>query len=240
MQTMQKKQEIQQKSRLGLMLIKKGMITSDQLDQALRIQNTSGMRLGEVLIDQGWISSRQLDRTLKKQTRYRYVAALTAILLGPIQPFMANANSVDQEAVNIEEVVENRAQTEISGLRAMSDSDMGHVVAQGVSTNVQDILDSALDTSDNGESTLGTLGNLLMPGTNLLDAEMEMTDVTYRDGPRTQINEDGSIDVAMPTHIGQIALKNVNVQGSNGPAMGDIMIKDIDLSNVNVTIRLHN
>lgn len=238
---MQKKQEIQQKSRLGSLLIEKGMITSQQLDEALRLQNVNGKRLGEVLIDQGWITERQLNRSLKKQTRYRHIAALTAILLGPIQPFLANAN-VEQDAVNIEEVVENRSQIQADsfGLKAMSDDDMGQVVAQGVSANVQDILDSALDTTDNGESTLGTLGNLLMPGTNLLDSEMEMSGVTYAEGPRTTLNEDGSIEVALPTHIEKIAFKNVNVQGSSGPAMGDIMIKDIDLSNVNVTIRLHN
>lgn len=240
---MQKKQEIQQRSRLGLLLIKKGMITSEQLDEALRLQNLGGKRLGEILIDQGWISERQLNRALKKQTRYRYVAALTAVLLGPIQPFIVNAN-VDQNAVNIEEVIENRSQiqAESFGLTELSDSDMGEVVAQGTSNiqNVQNILDNALDTTDNGESTLSTLGNLLMPGTNLLDSEMEMSDVTYADGQRTVINEDGSIGVALPTHIGQIAFKNVNVQGSDGPAIGDIVINDLDLSNVNVTIRLHN
>lgn len=236
---MQRKQEIQQKSRLGLMLIKKGMITSTQLDEALRIQNTTEMRLGEILIDKGWISENQLDRALKKQSRYRYAAALTAILLGPIQPFMASAN-VNQEAVSIEEIVENRAQTQTSGLRALSDINMGEVTAQGASANLEGLINNVLDTSDNGENSLEALGSLLVPALDLLDADMEMTDVTFADGERTTVNADGSIGVALPAHIGQIAFKNIRVQGSQGSSMGDLLIKDIDLSNVNVSIRLHN
>ncbi len=239
---MHKRQEIQQKSRLGLLLINKGLITRTQLDQALRLQSETEMRLGEVLIDQGWISERQLNRCLKKQSRYRYAAAFAALLLGPLQPFMASA-SIERDPISTEQVIEKKDRSAISGLKAMTDSDMGDVTAQGASSNipsVQDILANTLDTSDNGESTLQTLGNLLMPATDLLDADVEMSDVTYAAGPRTQLNADGSIDVALPAHIGQLAFKNVRVQGSEGSTLGDLYIKDIDLSNVDVTIRLHN
>ncbi|MBQ0732393.1 MAG: hypothetical protein KBT75_16955 [Oleispira antarctica] len=239
---MQKKQEIQQKSRLGLLLINKGFITRTQLDQALRLQGKTGMRLGEVLIDQGWITERQLNRSLKKQSRYRYAAAFTALLLGPLQPFMASAN-IERDPINTEQIIEKKDRTLSSGLTAMTDSAMGEVTAQGVRSNissVQDILDNTLNTSDNGESTLETLGNLLLPATNLLDADVEMSNVTYANGPRTKANADGSIAVALPTHIGQLAFKNVRVKGAVGQHLGDLYIKDIDLSNVNVTIRLHN
>lgn len=239
---MHKRQEIQQKSRLGLLLINKGLITRSQLDQALKLQSETGMRLGEVLIDQGWISERQLNRSLKKQSRYRYAAAFAALLLGPLQPFMASA-SIERDPISTEQVIEKKDRALSSGMRSMTDTDMGEVTAQGVNSNiatVQDILANTLDTSDNGESTLSTLGNLLMPASDLLDADVEMTDVTYADGPRTTLNADGSIGVALPTHIGQLAFKNVRVQGSEGEHLGDLFIKDIDLSNVDVTIRLHN
>lgn len=232
---MQRKQEIQQKSRLGLLLINKGFITRAQLDQALQIQSKTDMRLGEVLVDQGWISERQLNRALKKQSRYRYAAAFAALLLGPIQPFMASAN-IERDPISTEQVVEKKA----SSLAPMSDSAMGNITAQGVNSNIQDIMNGVTDTSDNGESTIETLGNLLMPATDLLDADVEMSNVTYAEGPRTQANADGSINVALPTHIGQLAFKNVRVAGSEGQHFGDLYIKDIDLSNVNVTIRMHN
>tara|TARA_B110000438_G_C15635658_1_gene572947 strand:- start:132 stop:851 length:720 start_codon:yes stop_codon:yes gene_type:complete len=239
---MHKRQEIQQKSRLGLMLINKGFITRPQLDQALRLQSETGMRLGEVLIDQGWITERQLNRSLKKQSRYRYAAAFAALLLGPLQPFMASA-SIERDPISTEQVIEKKDRTLSSGLTAMTDTDMGEITAQGASSNIptiQDILANTLDTSDNGESTLTTLGSLLMPATNLLDADVEMSGVTYADGPRTTLNADGSIAVALPSHIGQLAFKNVRVSGGEGEHMGDLYIKNIDLSNVNVTIRMHD
>ena len=172
----------------------------------------------------------------------RYAAAFAALLLGPLQPFMASA-SIERDPISTEQVIEKKDRALSSGMRSMTDTDMGEVTAQGVNSNiatVQDILANTLDTSDNGESTLSTLGNLLMPASDLLDADVEMTDVTYADGPRTTLNADGSITVALPSHIGQLAFKNVRVQGGEGEHLGDLFIKDIDLSNVDVTIRLHN
>jgi hypothetical protein len=235
---MHKRQEIQQKSRLGLMLINKGFITRPQLDQALRLQSDTGMRLGEVLIDQGWITERQLNRSLKKQSRYRYAAAFAALLLGPLQPFMASAN-IERESISTEQVIEKKS----SGLTPLNDQDMGNVTAQGVNENLdrlQNILNNTLDTSDGGQNSLETLTGLLLPATDLFDADIEMSNVTYGNGHKNVLHADGSIEIALPTHIGQIAFKNVRVQGSENASLGDLFIKDIDLSNVNATIRLHN
>lgn len=239
---MHKRQDIQQKSRLGLMLINKGFITRPQLDQALRLQHETGMRLGEVLIDKGWITERQLNRSLKKQSRYRYAAAFAALLLGPLQPFMASAN-IERDSISTEQVIEKKDRTLSSGLTALTDVDMGEVTAQGANSNLdrlQDIMANTLDTSDNGQNSLETLAGLLLPAADLFDADVEMTGVTYAEGRKNSIKSDGTIEVALPTHIGQIAFKNVRVQGSESGQLGDLYIKDIDLSNVNVNIRLHN
>jgi|TARA_B110001454_G_scaffold90999_1_gene86732 hypothetical protein len=241
---MQKRQEIQQKSRLGLLLINKGLITSSQLDEALQLQNRTGMRLGEVLINKGWITERQLNRSLKKQTRYRYVAALVAILLGPIQPFMASA-SVEREPISTEQIVEQKEHiypAEFSGLTSLTDSDMGNVTAQGVNENLARLQDIMAGTQGNNsnQNTLETIGSLLLPATDLLDADVEMTGVTYGKGQNTSLNEDGSIQLALPTHIEEIAFKNIRVKGSENQHMGDLFIRGIDLSNVNVSIKVHN
>jgi hypothetical protein len=239
---MHKRQEIQQKSRLGLLLINKGFITRPQLDQALRMQSETGMRLGEVLVDQGWITERQLNRSLKKQSRYRYAAAFVALLLGPLQPFMASAN-IERDPISTEQVMEKKDRTLSSGLTALSDQYMGKVTAQGVSDNLdrlQDILANTLDASDSGQNSLETLANLLLPAANLFDADLEMSDITYAEGRENTLNPDGSIAIALPTHIGQIAFKNVRVQGSENSQLGDLYIKNIDLSNVSATISIHN
>lgn len=242
---MQKRQEIQQKSRLGHLLVNKGLITSSQLDEALKLQNQTGMRLGEVLINQGWITEKQLNRSLKKQTRYRYVAAFVALFLGPIQPFMASAN-VEKDPITSEQVVEQQEQiltSSISGLASMNDNDMGNVTARGVNENLarlQDIMAGTQDTNNNGQTTLETIGGLLMPATDLLDADVEMNGVTYGNGQNISLNDDGSIQLALPTYIEEISLRNIRVKGSENQHMGDLVIRGIDLSNVSVSIKVHN
>lgn len=222
---MQKRQEIQQRSRLGTLLIHKGLITRQQLDEALTLQAQSGMRLGEVLVNNGWLTERQLSKALKKQSRYRLIAAISAVLLGPIQPFMANANAATDNSVIAEQQI-----TERSGMQMMSDSAMSDITAQGAMTNYErllDIVNSDLDSDDAAITTLESLASSLIPGTNLLDAEMEVSGVEYEPGPRTTINADGSLEVQMPTTIKQIAFRNVRVAGSEGQHMGDVIIRDI-------------
>lgn len=86
--------QVQAKSRLGRLLVDKGMITSAQLDFALVEQVTTGRKLGEILMEQGLISSRQLKRALRKQTSYRTAAAFAAMIMGPIAPLASFAAPV--------------------------------------------------------------------------------------------------------------------------------------------------
>lgn len=233
---MQKRQEIQQRSRLGTLLIHKGMITRQQLDDALTLQARTGMRLGEVLVNNGWLSERQLAKALKKQSRYRLIAAVSAVLLGPIQPFMANA------ATDNSNVVAEQQITERSGMQMLSDSAMSGVTAQGAMTNYErllDIVNTDLGSEDEAAiTTLETLASSLIPGTNLLDADMEISGVEYEPGPRTTINADGSLQVQMPTSIKQIAFRNVRVAGSEGQHMGDVVIRDISFG-AGTSVKIH-
>ena len=66
------------KSRLGQLLIDKGLISSAQLDSAIKLQLTGNKRLGEILVEQGLVSERQINKALKKQTNLRLTAALIA------------------------------------------------------------------------------------------------------------------------------------------------------------------
>lgn len=236
---MHKRHEIQQKSRLGTLLIHKGLITRHQLDEALTLQGQTGMRLGEALISQGWITSRQLERALRRQSRYRLIAAISAILLGPIQPFMANASPVNDDQAVAEQTI-----TERSGMQELSASDMSAISAQGVMENYErllDIVNNDLSTDEETAiTTLESLASSLIPGTNLLDADMEVSGVEYEPGPRTTINADGSLDIQMPTKIQQVAFRNVRVSGSEGAHMGDVILKDISFGpGTSVRIQLH-
>lgn len=237
---MQKKQQIQQKSRLGTLLIHKGLISRQQLDEALVTQAKLGIRLGEVLIQNGWLTERQLSKALRNQSRYRLIAALGAFLIGPMQPFVANAQALDNP-VNSEHFIEKTG-----GLQQLSELELSGVVGQG--TNIQanyekllDIVNNDLDSDEAfATTTLESLASSLIPGTNLLDADMEVSGVVYEPGPRTTINADGSLDLQLPTNIKQVAFRNVRVSGSEGQHMGDVVVKDLSFgAGTSVKIHLH-
>jgi MSHA biogenesis protein MshE len=58
---------------LGSLLIREGLITSEQLEEALLLQQGTGRRLGELLVDWGWVSSRAICIALAEQYELEYV-----------------------------------------------------------------------------------------------------------------------------------------------------------------------
>lgn len=245
---MHKRQQIEQKSRLGTLLLHKGLISRPQLDQALQQQASSGTRLGEILVAQGVLTERQLQRALRKQSNYRLVAAISAMLLGPFQPFISSANAAIEDGSSIsEQQVEPPALKSGASMQALSDAEMGAVSAQAATdilANLDHLQDLAADPNASDEdiasTTLETLLNTSLPISNLLDAEMEISGVHYDDGPRTVINSDGSLQVKLPTQIDQIAFRNVRVQGMSQAHMGDVTIRNISFgagTRVNISVR---
>jgi MshEN domain len=59
--------------RLGDMLVRKGLITEEQLNEALVESRASGERLGEVLLNRKWLFEDELARTLAGQLNLPYV-----------------------------------------------------------------------------------------------------------------------------------------------------------------------
>ncbi|WP_419813414.1 hypothetical protein [Bacterioplanoides sp.] len=234
---MQKRHEIQQKSRLGTLLIHKGLITRQQLDQALTQQAQSGQRLGELLVSNGWLTDRQLSRALKKQSRYRLVAAISAMLLGPIQPFMASANAATDDQTVAEQTFASR-----TGMQALNEADMANVSGQSLGPQYEQLIDvisgNANSEDELAATTLESLLGSFLPGSNLLESDLEISGVEYEPGPRTTLNADGSLDVKVPTHIRQIAFKNVRVAGASGSHFGDVTLRDINLEGVSVKVHL--
>ena len=233
---MQKRQEIQQKSRLGTLLIHKGLITRQQLDEALTVQAQLGLRLGEVMIQKGWLTEKQLNNALRKQSRYRLIAAMSAILLGPFQPFLSSAHAAEDSLPVAEESVQR------TGMKALSELEMASVSGQGVMTNYErllDIVDNDLKSDEDvAATTLESLASSLIPGTNLLDSDVEISGVEYEPGPRTTINADGSLDIQLPTNIKEIAFRNVRVAGSEGQHMGDVIVRDLSFG-AGTSVKIH-
>jgi hypothetical protein len=221
-----------QKSRLGQLLIDKGLVTAVQLDNAIKLQLTSSKRLGEILIEQGVLTERQLSKALKKQTSLRLTATLVAALLSPFQ--MASADIQRQTPSS----TLSQLQTP-RGMQALSDAEMSSVSAQGLNDALQGIFATA-DSGD-GLGTAGQLAKLVLPVLNSLEAETSMHDVQYDTSKMTSIvNADGSVNVRLPSSIGELRFDNIRVAGANpGQSFGSIVMQDIDLSQASLRISLH-
>ena len=71
--------------RLGSLLVSKGMVSGEQLDEAIEIQKYNrALPLGQILIDKGYLSERQLRKTLSYQSWMRKAACIFAFTLAPM------------------------------------------------------------------------------------------------------------------------------------------------------------
>src|SRR6266540_3184707 len=58
---------------LGALLIREGLISSEQLELALIDQQGTGLRLGELLVQWGWVESAAISRALAEQYDLEYL-----------------------------------------------------------------------------------------------------------------------------------------------------------------------
>ncbi len=71
-----------EQKKLGQILIEKGLINSDQLEQALGGQKLTGKFFGEILVSRGFVSEEQIAKTLSEQLGFAFVDVLSM----PIDP----------------------------------------------------------------------------------------------------------------------------------------------------------
>lgn len=53
--------------KLGEILLKRNLISIDQLEQALNLQTICALKLGELLINKGWLKPNELQLALQEQ-----------------------------------------------------------------------------------------------------------------------------------------------------------------------------
>lgn len=70
---MEQRDETGNRTALGTLLIERGLLDAERLDEALRIGADTGERLGEVVVRMGWASEDDLAKTLADQWKLRYV-----------------------------------------------------------------------------------------------------------------------------------------------------------------------
>lgn len=70
---MEQRDETANRTALGTLLIERGFLDAERLEEALRIGAETGERLGEVVVRMGWASEDDLAKTLADQWKLRYV-----------------------------------------------------------------------------------------------------------------------------------------------------------------------
>jgi hypothetical protein len=223
----------QHHSRLGQILINKGLITHAQLDDAIRLQLTSSKRLGEILQAQGLLTERQLHKALKKQGNLRIAATLVAALLSPFQMASADIQRLQPPA-------SISRQESLRSLQPLSDLEMSSVSAQGLDGVLQGLFLQA--EHGDGLDTVGQLAKLVMPVLNNLEAETSLHNVQYdTDQLTSTLNPDGSVNVRLPSSIGELRFDNIRVAGAApGQSFGNLSLQDIDLSQASLKISLRH
>lgn len=239
------------KSMLGEMLVRKGLITREQLELALVQQANQGGKLGAVLVEMRILGERQIQRALMRQRSYRYAVALATAVAAPLTPMLAAA-SIEPPPVAI-------SQTYVAA--QMSDEDMAGVYGQGFEFSnaagiraMQDTIAQAAarrdasskqDIDQGGGSDQGAIDGVallksLFQRISPLDADVTISDVQYdSDKPMYELNPDGSFEVKLPSRIGSVALKNVRVRGGDRPVMGNVYLQNISMRDSSMTVRFH-
>jgi hypothetical protein len=154
------KQKQQQNSRLGNILLKRQIVTQQQLDVALEYQQEHQLRLGEALMDMKLIDHQQLRSALRKQSWLRIATTCLTLTLTPFTPaFAATQGKVGNSSVAtsqisltiLPETVNNKASN------IQFDSDSYSQISSGFCTsnfNTDLYSISAQGSGNNGEFVL--------------------------------------------------------------------------------------
>ena len=75
-----KRTELTPRLRLGDVLVKRGLITAQALEEALKAQRGSGKRLGEMLVERGALTEVQLTPVLAQHLKLQYIDVANLVL----------------------------------------------------------------------------------------------------------------------------------------------------------------
>lgn len=226
----------QQQSRLGQILVKKNLISQEQLSQAISHQNRTGKRLGDILTDWNLISHQHVQNALGVQRKLRIAASIVTAMLAPLHAYASTP--VPHAVITQSDAVQQPA----SKMVAMSEADLDGVSAQGLNEQLLEIVSDAGKTKD-GAEVLGTIAKVFNPLLGFLNSDTTISGVVY-DPARSKaiINPNGSITLPMPVSIAEVRIANIRpvaVGGVGGPSMGTITLSDIRFNNTKVTLSLH-
>lgn len=225
--------QAQFRSRLGNLLINKGLVTEQQLAQAIDHQKVSGVRLGEALVSLGVLTDRQISKALRRQSSIRFAATLATAMMMPFQVVKADAARIENDEPPAQEL---QNQPGMGGLQPLNEMEMDGVSAQGLREDLLGLIDNPEDAD--GYQTMETVAKIAMPMLAMMEADTFIEGVEYDGAPTAKIHTDGSIELAVPTSIGEVRYENLRVAGApKSQSFGDITLKNIDFSGTRLVIR---
>lgn len=250
--------ENHKKSQLGQLLLKKKLISEDQLNRAIDLQKNTGQLLGDIFTELDMVTQRQIQSILRKQRNLRRIATIITALLGPAQVYAASAAPIPAEQTS-QAQTSSPAPTQQS-LRMLNEEELAEVVGKGVldetlsdwlnlkgsannSLALQNLTSPSFSMAakqTTGLLILGDLVTVMDPFLALFSSQISARDVVYNPANAASVvNPDGSITLSLPSSIGELSFNNIRVMGSTGPNMGTVQIKGIDLAGTTVTLKTH-
>ncbi len=225
--------QAQFKSRLGSLLVSKGLINEHELTQAISHQRTSGLRLGEALVQLGFLTERQINKSLRRQSSIRFAATLVTAMMMPFQVVKADGSRIENDEVPTQELQNKPG---FGGMQPLDEAEMDNITAQGLREDLLGLIANPEDAD--GRETMETVAKIALPVLAMMEADTFVEDVAYDGEPTATIHTDGSIELAVPTTIGEIRYENLRVAGApKSQSFGDITLKNIDFSDTRLVIR---
>ena len=223
----------QSKSQIGQLLVKKRLISEEQLARAIERQRGTGQRLGDILAEWNLVTHQHVREALRKQRQLRMAAAIVTAMLAPLETYAVEALPAIAAGAT---TLPNRPGG-AGGLRALSEDELGDTSAQGLDEEL--LLQVREQGKQRSLGVSGDVAKLLNPVLGFLQSDVSMKDVVYDPTmAAAAINRDGSLTLRLPSSIGEISFQNIRVKGSDGPSFGSIAIQGIDLSGTTITLAL--
>ncbi len=117
------------------------------------------------------------------------------------------------------------------GLASIGDDNMQNISAQGINEDSQYLIDLGNNNGPDDEGGLKTLMVLFQAGLPLLNfvGDYEISGINYDDpdGPRSIVNEDGTISLILPSSIDEIAYRNMAIGDTSTDILGDLYFRNI-------------
>lgn len=246
--------ERRKQSQLGQILVRKKLVSEEQLAHAIAEQKRTGQRLGEILAAAKLITGRQIDAAMRKQRNVRLAASVAGALLAPLHAYAAVAAAPVTLSVSVKRTDQRPP---AGALVRLSDAELGAVAGQGGGDDALrervaqveaylarpglpiDALAGARPAPGNdGARVLAELSTLFSPVFMLLGGQVSVSNVVYDAANASAlVHADGSVTLRLPSTIGNISFKNIRVgAAASGPSFGSLELKDIDLRGTTITI----